>query len=251
MNTRSARRLTALALAITLSPGLALAEVSVQLDPQGHFRRLEVITRGRGPGRVIWQQVRPGVPLDLLLNPMGDNRGDLAPTIRLNPVTGAPWAFWSMNIANQKRIGYAYWNGVTWTAPALIVADPGPFYLDELDPSVAFSLDGRPFLVWSQAGQVSKILFSTLVNGQWTRPVLLSDPTLDSRRPTLVLNGLSAIVTYRTSSGPVMRTYDSAFLVQSAANNNLMDTPIPPGHSGDPGSGGTGDDGNPNGAFRK
>ncbi len=250
MNRNRTARLTALTLALLLVPGLALAEVSVLLDAQGQFRRLVVLTRGRGRGRVIWQQVRPGVPLELLLNPLGDNRGDRAPTLRLNPATGAPWAFWSMNIGNQWRIGYAYWSGRSWTAPAPIVADPGAYYADEVDPSVAFALDGRPYLVWCQVGQVARIFFSTLVNGQWSRPVLLSDPTLDSRQPNLVLNGRTAMVTYSTAAGPVTRIYDSAILVQSAANSNLMDTPIPPGQSADPGSGG-GDGGPPDGHFRR
>lgn len=250
MKKKRTARLTALSLALLLVPGLALAEVSVLLDAQGQFRRLMVLTRGRGRGRVIWQQVRPGVAPELLLNPLGDNHGDLAPTIRLNPVTGAPWAFWSMTIANQRRIGYAYWSGRGWTAPTPIVADPGAYYADELDPSVAFALDGRPYLVWCQVGQVAKVFFSTLVGGQWSRPVLLSDPTLDSRQPNLVLNGSTAIVTYNTAAGPITRIYDSAVLVESAASNNLMDTPIPPGHSDDQGSGGGGS-GPPDGHFRR
>ena len=225
-------RCIAVALALSILPTLAPAEISVQTDHQGHFRRLVVLTRGSGPSRVVWGQVRRAVPLNNMLNPLGDNLGDLPPKIVSNPLTGAPWAFWSMNIANQKRMGFSFWNGTGWTPPAPVVAAPGPYYYDELDPSVGFVL-GTPYLVWSRAEPTAKVYLSILVAGVWTPPVLLSDPLTDSRKPTITIDGAKsttkAIVTCQTPFGPWIGTYDTAALFEAAAS--LMDTPIPPGHS--------------------
>ncbi len=230
-----AGRCFAVALALSVLPGLALAEISVQTDHQGHFRRLVVLTRGSGSSRVVWGQLRRGVPLERMLNPLGDNLGDLPPKIVFNPATGAPWVFWSMNVANQKRMGYSFWSGTAWTPPTPIVATPGPYYYDELDPSVGFVL-GTPYLVWWRAEPTARVYLSILVAGVWSRPVLLSDPLIDSRKPTITIDGTKsttrAIVTYQTPFGPSISTYDTASLFQAAAS--LMDTPIPPGHSDQP-----------------
>lgn len=238
MSTIRGRRFAGLALTLVLIPTVALAEISAVTDHQGHFRRLFILTRGVGPSKVIWGQVRPAIPLHLILNPLGDNLGDLAPTIQLNPVTKLPWVFWSMNVANQKRIGFSFWNNVAWTPPALIVADPGPSFYDQLDPAVAFGADGTPYLVWWAAEQVGKVYFSTLVRGTWTPPLLLTDPEVDSRKPTIVLKGTEAVVVSSTPSGPVTKIFNTAVLFESASS--LMDTPIPPGHTDDGITGGGG-----------
>lgn len=233
-----------IALALILLPSLALAEVSVQLDPHGRFRRLVYLTKGTGASRVVWGQVRRGVPLDRMLNPLGDNLGDLPPRIVFNPLTGAPWVFWSMNIANQKRLGYSHWNGTGWSAPAPVVASPGPYYYDELDPSVTF-VQGTPYLVWWSAAPTAKVYFSTLVSGVWSPPALLSDPAIDSRKPIITVAGAKAAATatvdFQTPFGPSVTIYDAAALFLGAAS--LMDTPIPPGQTDDPDSGNTGSGG--------
>jgi len=225
-NTRS----IVLSLAVSLLPTLVQAEVSAVVDHQGHFKRLVVLTRDRGRSPIIWGQVRPSVPLALILNPLGDNHGDLRPVIKFNPATGAPWAFWSMNIANQKRIGYAYWNGAAWSVSATVVPDAGSYYEDQLDPDVAFGLGGTPFLVWWQPGlQGGTVYFSTPSGASWSPPLALTDGQVDSRKPTIVLAGSTAVVTYTTPSGPVTQSYDTAILFQSAMD--LMDGPLPPGQS--------------------
>jgi hypothetical protein len=225
----------ALAVVLLLLPSLTPAEVSVRLDGKGAFHRLFYLTRGEGPNRVIWGQVRPGVSLRLMLNPLGDNLGDLAPTLRLSPATGLPWAVWSMNVAGQKRVGFSSWTAAGWLAPTPIVAKPGPYFYNELGPDLAFDQSGRPFVVWWRPESVGRVYLSTLVGGAWTPAVLLSDEAIDSRQPSIAIDGSVATITYQTSSGAQTKTYDTAFLVQSAAN--LMDTPIPPGQQGGPDTG--------------
>jgi hypothetical protein len=131
-----------------------------------------------------------------------------------------------MNEANIKHIGFAYWDGKAWTERRR-VTPANPYAYDELDPILAFDFAGNPYLVWWRAEQTAKVYFSTRVNGFWTPPLLLSDPSVDSRNPAIVLNGSTAFVTWETSSGTGGATWDAATLLRSASN--LMDSPLPPG----------------------
>ena len=227
-------------LVLSLLPGLALAEVSVQIDHQtGAVKRVFYLVRSRGARPIVWAQVRPGVPQNQLLNPQGDVTGDLAPVIRLHPQTGNPWAVWPMRVANQYQVGVSYWTGTGWSPTQRIVTAPDPYYYDEVQPSFTFDFAGNPFVVWERAEPTHQILFSTLMGGVWTPPLLLSDPSLDSRGPSIEMDGARARISYATPTGTVTLTYDTTALLSAAAS--LMDTPIPPGHNkgGGDTSGGT------------
>lgn len=237
MKTIRSVRSIGLAVALALLPSAIRAEVSVVLDEQGQFKRLVVQARGRG----FWSQARPGLAPRLILNPLGDNRGDGRPVVQLNPLTGAPWVFWPMNVANQKRIAYSLWNGKGWNEPTLVVADPGSYYYDELDPAAAFGPDGSVYLVWARLEQEGgRVYFSTMIGGRFSPPIPISADGVSARKPSIAVQGLSALISYRTPAGPVSTTFETAVLVQSAAN--LMDTPLPPGQqpgAGDQGGGGS------------
>ncbi len=222
---RSFRSLAATLLLLCV-PALALAEISVQVDHEGKYKRYFYLTRGEGRARAVWQQVRPSVQLPLLLNPLGDNLGDLAPLIRSHPVTGYPWVVWSRNIGNLKQLGFARWDEAGWTPPLAIATDAATLVYDELDPDLAFDSAGTPYLVWWRAEQVAQVYFSTIVRGVWTPPLRLSAEGMDSKTPTITLDGTQAIITYQTGSGPVTSIQETAVLVQSATN--LMDSPTPP-----------------------
>jgi hypothetical protein len=234
-----------LALALGMLPSLAPAEVSVELDEQGQFKNLVIRPELRGRSADFWRQVRPNLAPRQLLNPLGSSRGDGRPVIGLDPVTRAPWVFWPMNVANQKRLAFSYWSGKAWTEPSLVVADAGAYYYDQLDPAVAFGSDGAPYLVWRSPEQEgSRVYFSTLIGGRFSPPMLMSEEKEDARRPSIVVQGLTATILYRTSAGLVRKVYEMAVLEQSAAS--LMDTPLPPGHDdgnqdGQGGGGGSGD----------
>jgi hypothetical protein len=237
-NISGRRTLATTALALLVTHSVVFAEVSVQRNPDGSFKRLFHLTRG-GAAQVTWGQVRPYLAPGDLLNPLGDNLGDLAPIVRMHPVTGLPWVFWSRNVAGLKQVVFASWTDLGWTAPAAIVPVDGLPLRDELDPAVAFDVAGVPFLVWWRGGSVGEVVFSTRIGGVWTPPMRLSDPAVDSRLPTVIVEGTRATFTWTTPSGIVTRTFDTATLVTSAAD--LMDTPIPPGYSPAPGDGGGGD----------
>lgn len=228
------------ALVLLWLPRLAQAEVSVLVDQEGKFKKLVYIATGSEHHRVIWRQMRPSVPLEQLLNPQGDTLGDLPPIFRFHSLTGHPWVVWSMNVAGQKVIGFAAWGGAAWTAPRPVVTAPDPLYYDQVDPDLAFDETGRPFLVWTRKEPIPQVYFSTMIRGVWTPPLRISSEGIAAFAPSVTLAGTTATITYETESGPIVQTFETGVLLQSAAN--LMDTPIPPGNvpdPGDPGGGGS------------
>lgn len=232
MKKRISGRVVAAAVAVfLLLPSMVLAEVSVKLDHQGALKRVFYLTRGNGQRATVWGQVRPNLPLELMLNPLGDVHGDMPPTITLHPETGHPWVVWSMNVANQKRIAFSMWDGERWTAPARVVANPGPFGWDQMDPVLAFDGEGLPYLVWWVDGQVDQVYFSTMVDRCWTPPYLISDDSQDSRHPSLSFEGPTVRIIYETPSGERTWSSDGRTLLQDASD--LMDSPLPPGNSDD------------------
>jgi len=212
---------------LALLPSLALAEVSVQVDARGNYKRFCYLTHRKGLSRIVWAQVRPWLRTEVLLNPLGDNLGDLPPAISVSPVTRLPWVVWPKNFGNLKQLVFSTWdsNGSRWTDAGPIT--PGtPLVYDDLGPALAMDDAGTPYLVWWRAEQTSKIYFSTLVGGVWTPPLLISDQSLDGRSPSIALRGKTALITYQTPSGLVTRSFQTGVLVDSAAS--LMDNPIPP-----------------------
>jgi len=211
--------------ALLILPSTVLAEVSVQVDSHGNFKRYFYLTGGRGRSSFVWRQVRPNLSPELVLNPLGDTYGDGPPVIRTSPVTGYPWAVWPKNFGNIQQLAYSTWDGKRWTDPILV--NPGmPLVYSDQTPDLVFDNLGKPFLVWARAEQTAKIYFTTLIKGQWSPGFVLSDPTVDSRAPSITLNGKAAVVTFQTPGGSVTKVYESAILFNSAAS--LMDNPIPP-----------------------
>ncbi len=224
------------AISMLLLPAIALAEVSVQLDKDGKLKKVHFLTRGEGRAGVVWGQVRKYLPLEMMLNPLGDNLEDGAPHIALHPETGYPWVVWSMNIANQKQIGFATWDGRRWTSPARVVQLPDPMGHEQLDPQLSFTQLGAPILTFWVEAPVARIYFSTLIDGRWSPPLALSDRDVDSRRPvqTLEDDGETLQLAFGTPTGTLTTTYSTRTLLELSAG--IMDNPIPPG--AEPGPGG-------------
>lgn len=220
---------------LAILPSMVRAEVAVQLDRRGAVKNVVTLFRTSGPRPVIWGQVRGRVPMQVMLNPLGDTYGDLAPTLAINPVTGRPWAVWPRNEGNQKRLVFSAWDGKGWTAP-LPVAQPDILGYDQLEPRLVFDAAGVPYLVFTEAAPRGRVLFVTVTRGQWAPPLLLSDKGVDSRQPLTSLEGPILNVAFSTAAGPVEQHFPTSFLLDSAAN--LMDSPIPPGLQQGPGNSG-------------
>ncbi|HZN02085.1 MAG TPA: hypothetical protein VFD06_00710 [Candidatus Polarisedimenticolia bacterium] len=213
-----------LALAL-LTPLAARAEVSVQVNPDGKVTRIIVLSKG-GSGR-IWRQVRGHVPAVLLLNPLGDTYGDLAPSVAMNPKTGQPWAIWPQNEGNRKRLVASFWNGSAWSDPVRIAQSDLMGY-DQTEPRLIFDAAGVPYVFFTDGEHDRRVLFVTLNDRGWTPPLRLSDVGVDSSAPSAVLKGSDVRITFKTPAGSLTRTMSTTFLAESAYN--LMDSPIPPGY---------------------
>jgi hypothetical protein len=220
-----------LGLVLALLPAAARAEVSVLVDAHGRVKRIVYLTREQGRTHLVWKQVRSRVPLETLLNPLGDTTGDLAPTIAVHPDTGRPWVVWPRNEGNQKRLVVSTWDGKAWTAPQSIAA-PDVMGWDQLEPRLLFDPEGRPFLLFTEAGPHGRILFSTVIGGVWSPPLSLTDGTIDSRSPRAIVLGSDLQVSWSTPAGPVTKLLPTVALIETASN--LMDSPIPPGSGSGP-----------------
>jgi len=218
-------------LLLALAPAAVRAEVSVIVDGHGRVRKVVFMTKDGTRSSVIWKQVRPRIPLEELLNPLGDTTGDLAPTIAMHPQTGRPWVVWPRNEGNQKRLVYAVWEGKGWSVPQP-VAIPDIMGWDQVEPRLLFDPEGTPYLLFTEASRNARILFTTLGRkGGWTPPLALTDGTVDSRGPLAALLGTDLKISWSTPTGTVTQVLSAASLLESA---NLMDSPIPPGSSTSP-----------------
>ena len=222
------RRILSPALFLLAAHGAAFAEVSVQRNPDGSLNRVVYLTRG-GRAAVVWGQVRPFLSPGDILNPLGDNLGDLPPVIARHPNTGLPWVVWSRDVANLKQVVFSTWTTEAgWTTPAPIVPAAAMPFPSELDPAIAFDATGTPLLVWWRAASPAEIQFSTRAGDVWTPPMRISAPGVDSRFPSLTVEGTQVVVRWITPAGPVSQAFDTTVLVRAATD--LMDTPIPPGY---------------------
>lgn len=219
-------------LLLALAPAAVRAEVSVIVDGHGRVRRVVFLTKDGSRSSVVWKQVRPRVPLEELLNPLGDTTGDLAPSIAVHPQTGRPWVVWPRNEGNQKRLVYSVWEGKGWSPPQA-VAIPDIMGWDQIEPRLLFDPEGTPYLLFTEASRNARILFTTLSRkGGWTPPLALTDGTVDSRGPLAALLGSDLKVSWSTPTGTVTQVLSAGALLETA--NNLMDSPIPPGSSTSP-----------------
>jgi len=114
-----------------------LAEVSV--TPSG--QPLVLAKEGK-----VWSPVRRGIVQRYLLNPHGDDTGDLAPDVALSPVTGFPEVVWSAGRGDYEIV-FARWTGALWEQTVL--AGQGA---DDLLPRLMYDPWGNRFLAWVRKG---------------------------------------------------------------------------------------------------
>ncbi len=175
-------------------------EIAVELDKNGNYRHVLILQGMRGGKPIIWQGVRPGVQPRLLLNPNGDMVGDLSPDVRESPRNGLPWAVWSFNDGTDFDIAFSLFNGQQWVIPRLLETGDNSFH--DLDPVLAFTRDGTPMVTWWQAAQIPRVLLSVFRGGEWSAPILVSDPRVDSRHPVLRVRGRNLTLHFKTENGP-------------------------------------------------
>jgi hypothetical protein len=211
---RSARRLGALACALTLwtwTDG-ARAEVSVLDDGQGRFRGVLVMYREGSPPADVWKKIRP-VDDALVLNASGDSYGDGMPEIAIEAGTGLPQVVWAAGGGGSAEILLARWEAGGWMSPTLEGGAPGqaspdggvlaagaPFHRASalrLSPSpgpwfaprAASGPNGLTHVVWSGGGSVPSVWYRSFsaTAGVLGDAISVSDAGLPTRDPSILV----------------------------------------------------------------
>ena len=203
------------ALAFVLAPLAARAEVAAVLDDGGRYVRTDVSVVRDGRTSSVWlvDGRRGSRTLDpsgerIVLNETGALRGDGVPSVVTNPITGLPWAVWSFNDDGDQELAVSLFDGRNWSAPALLgEAGNG---LQDLEPKLAFSSSGQPYVVWwrlSADGVEQSVWMTTRSAGQWLEPARLTSTRMRASRPTVLIAGLSILVAFDTEQGIRLTTY--------------------------------------------
>ena len=192
----------------------ALAEVSVRTDRNGDYLATQVFYAGAyGAETKIWSPRGRGVLRKVeVLNALGDSNGDLWPSIcesSLRP--HHPLVVWSRFNGVEYDLAWSIWTGERWRDVEWLFGrtDPG----DDLDPALVFDSAGRPYAVWwRDVGGDGQVFASTLLVDRWTKPFLISDPSLDSRYPSIEVDEADQLtVTHETKDGTVVQTLSFEF----------------------------------------
>jgi hypothetical protein len=180
------------------------AEVSAKLDAHGHYSCMIFrYTPGSGGGRV-WSVSSPATNRRPL-NPFGDIRGDLAPTVLENGAqSNYPIAVWAHPSGGDYDLVYSQWLGTAWSGIRHVHAHTAG---NEFEPMMTFNSGGQVFLVWWRNDQGQGSVYFSMLNGiQWTDPLRISPMRVDARHPTVTaLTDTVIRVTYETSAGTVSR----------------------------------------------
>lgn len=190
-----------------------LAEVAVELDETGQYKRTVTLGNASEKNVRIWTVVREK-DRTYPLNVDGDANGDLWPTIAENPERGMlPWALWSRFNGENYDLAWSRWNGAAWL-PVQWVASAAAAG-DDLDAVVDFDSQdaGRPYAAWwrDQDGS-SSVYLSLFLNSRWMSPYEVSEPGESGRYPEIEVRDDGTVdVTYDTDAGLVTRTLAFTF----------------------------------------
>lgn len=180
------------------------AEVAVRTDRFGDYVATQVITKGSRGEPAIWGQNGRISRRHYVLNPDGDRNGDLWPLVaESNRSPHYPWVVWSRFNGEDYDMAWARWTGKRWSPIGWVESEATTG--NDLDPDVSFDVTGRAYIVWSREENGStRVYLSVYLVNRWMDGFLVSDPTQDSRYPTIVNHEGDALeVEYRTSQGTV------------------------------------------------
>lgn len=197
--------------ALTFAAGLpALAEVTVRTDRDGQYLMTHVIPAGSQSDPQVWAQGRyraarfGGHPL----NVDGDRNGDLWPTVAESPLAPHhPLVAWSKFNGQGYNLAWSRWTDAGWDPVRHVSLRRAPG--NDFDPFLVFGVKGRAFMVWwrDQRDGVGEIYLSMFLQNRWSTPVLVSDPDLDARYPTLEIGGRRELqLTYKSGNKTVQQT---------------------------------------------
>jgi len=178
------------------------AEVSVRTDRTGNYVRTQMIPSGDHTNPRIWTVSSRGIRFRAL-NPRGDLRGDLWPTIvESNQAPHHPWAVWSeLNGAGYKLV-WSRWTERGWSDAQRVAAVTG----SDLDPDMAFDAKGRPYVAWWSRGADGRgeVWVSVFLIQRWMQPYRLTRSTIDARYPSIEIREDGAVaIEFLTPNGRI------------------------------------------------
>lgn len=212
----------ALALAACAWDGPARAEVSAETDSQGNYIRTAVFYNSSVRNAKIWSVQREKTGFRPL-NRTGDDNGDLWPLIADQTVGEfKPWVIWSRFNGADYDLAWSIYRSGAWTTTLWV--EPAPSAPgDDLDPDLAFDMEGRPFITWwrNEAG-TGRVYFSVFLATRWMTAYPVSEPGVDSVFPDLSIRPDGTIeVSYDTPEGRMVR------IVTFAGPSTITDDVVP------------------------
>jgi hypothetical protein len=194
-------------LTVAGSATTARADVSAEVDWQGNYVRMVVVSQFSVTGIKLWTPTLPSWGPYRPLNPDGDRNGDLWPVMREDPLGGVrPWIVWGRFTGSDYDLAWSRWSGSGWTPIRWLESAPRPGA--DLDPDLTLDKSGRPYVAWwSDEDGLGRVYFSMYLDTQWMGAYLVSDPEIDSRDPIVTVGDDGTItVSYLTPRGRESRT---------------------------------------------
>lgn len=157
-------------------------------------------------GSGLWSALPPELDA-AALNTQGDLYGDGTPHLAQAP-DGSWWAVWSLVDRKEQDIAISSFNGVSWSAPELVVeGNRRP----DLDPRIGFLSDGTPVVIWWQKGtredRTAHVMGSTLSRLGWSAPEILSPADVPAWKPGIRIDGLDIFVAFDTPGGIIIEWF--------------------------------------------
>ncbi len=160
------------------SPGMPCTGIEIEPDDGGSSS--------------IWRRIRPDSG-PLALQPAGEARGDLAPDMRLNPVTArleAVWPYWD---GSDYELAWSAFDGAVWSEVLLLTDNA----LDDLEPAIAFDALGTMGIAFRRAGSSTGVWYlENDVEHGWSAEIAVSDEGDAATSPSIAFFELKARVGY-------------------------------------------------------
>jgi len=202
------RFLTCLAAALIVAAVAPVAhgEVCAQVDQQGRFVRMMVLSRVTVDDVVIWTVTRQ-IPGNVPLNPLGDFNRDLWPVFAQDPNDGnRPWVVWSRFNGTTYDLAWSRWGSDGWRDIEWLQETPTAG--NDVDPELDLDDNGRPYVSWwADEGGLGKVYFSLYLDTKWMARYQISADGVDSRYPEMTINEDGSVtIVYETPRGAETRT---------------------------------------------
>ncbi len=202
------RRMTVATLLLVLLAGGLLQETEAGLragvDARGQHQGLKASLDSPTSG--LWGGASRGARR-LMLNPRGDQIGDLWPTVSESSVSpNRPWAIWSRHNGEDFDLVWSRWSGLGW-APAQSLTDTETeSFGDDVDADLTFNRHGRPFTSWWREDDGSgRVYLSLFLRSKWMTPFAVSVEGRDARFPTIErITGSRVLIQYEVHHGDLV-----------------------------------------------